>query len=71
MLELPESALLYFIMCLNNSRLYINNISHLSGNVCKPQSCRCNSVSDTIFGINSGNAPSLLPDTANVCRCVS
>jgi len=49
----------------------ITNITHLSGNVCKLQPCRHNSVSDSIFGITSGNVPSLLRDTSNVCRCVS
>jgi len=65
------SVLLYFIICLHNSRLYLTNINHLSGNVYKSQPSRCNSVSDSIFGITSGNVPNLLKDTYNVCRCVS
>jgi len=60
MLGLLVSVLLYFIICLHNSRTYIINISHLSGNVCKSQNCRCNSVSDSIFDITSGNVPNLL-----------
>jgi len=71
MLGLLVSAILYFIICLHNSRLYITNISHLSGNVCKSHNLRCNFVSDSIFGITSGNLPNILRDTYNVCRCVS
>jgi len=71
MLGLLVTVLLHFIICLHNSRTYITNISHLSGNVCKPQPIRFNTVSDSIFGIISGNVPNVLSDTSNVCRCVS
>jgi len=63
--------IIYVTLCLHSSRLYITNISHLSGNVCKSQYCRRNTVSDFIFGITSGNVPNLLKDTSNLCRCVS
>jgi len=71
MLGLLVSVLLYFIICLHDSRTYITNIAHLSGNVCKSQPIRRNFVSDFSFGITSGNVPNLLKDTSNVCRCVS